>query len=134
MSYGQRSSTESHTIFKPSRAPDFSRKPSFSTITPHIFRYPWPMRPYQEFHVLCRTLAADSFIFEVKATAGDTHLGGEDFDFAQDFKRKHMKDATGCADQTEARLSHFVLHRHLHWRVQYIEVLPLPELIDPFFA
>ncbi|KAG0701353.1 heat-shock cognate 70, partial [Suillus ampliporus] len=37
-------------------------------------------------------------IFEVKATAGDTHLGGEDFDnrlvnhFAQEFKRKHKKD------------------------------------------
>ena len=37
-------------------------------------------------------------IFEVKATAGDTHLGGEDFDnrmvnhFVQEFKRKHRKD------------------------------------------
>merc|ERR1712063_50062 len=37
-------------------------------------------------------------IFEVKATAGDTHLGGEDFDnrmvdyFLQDFKRRHRKD------------------------------------------
>ena len=37
-------------------------------------------------------------IFEVKSTAGDTHLGGEDFDirlmeyFMQDFKRKHKKD------------------------------------------
>ena len=36
-------------------------------------------------------------IFEVKATAGDTHLGGEDFDnrlvnhFVQEFKRKHKK-------------------------------------------
>merc|ERR1712159_337570 len=40
-------------------------------------------------------------IFEVKATAGDTHLGGEDFDnrlvnhFVQEFKRKHRKDITG---------------------------------------
>ncbi|CAD6207386.1 unnamed protein product [Miscanthus lutarioriparius] len=36
-------------------------------------------------------------IFEVKATAGDTHLGGEDFDnrFVQEFKRKHKKDITG---------------------------------------
>merc|ERR1711959_299527 len=39
-------------------------------------------------------------IFEVKATAGDTHLGGEDFDnrmvnhFVQEFKRKHKKDFT----------------------------------------
>nr|AXU24959.1 heat shock protein 70-5 [Cyrtorhinus lividipennis] len=37
-------------------------------------------------------------VFEVKATAGDTHLGGEDFDsrmvkyFADEFKRKHKKD------------------------------------------
>merc|ERR1711912_160430 len=41
--------------------------------------------------------------FEVKATAGDTHLGGEDFDnrlvnhFTQEFKRKHRKDMTGNA-------------------------------------
>ena len=40
-------------------------------------------------------------IFEVKSTAGDTHLGGEDFDhrlmdfFVQDFQRKHKKDITG---------------------------------------
>ena len=37
-------------------------------------------------------------IFEVKATAGDTHLGGEDFDarllqhLSQEFKRKNKKD------------------------------------------
>ena len=37
-------------------------------------------------------------IFEVMATAGDTHLGGEDFDnrmvkhFVQEFQRKHRKD------------------------------------------
>ncbi|XP_041911600.1 heat shock cognate 71 kDa protein-like [Arvicola amphibius] len=37
-------------------------------------------------------------IFEVKSTAGDTHLGGEDFDnrmvnhFIAEFKRKHKKD------------------------------------------
>merc|ERR1739847_142667 len=45
-------------------------------------------------------LAIDEGIFEVKATAGDTHLGGEDFDnrlvnhFVQEFKRKHRKDLT----------------------------------------
>nr|CAG4716564.1 unnamed protein product [Naegleria fowleri] len=39
-------------------------------------------------------------VFEVKATAGDTHLGGEDFDnrmvdfCCQEFKRKHKKDLT----------------------------------------
>ena len=42
-------------------------------------------------------LAIDEGIFEVKATAGDTHLGGEDFDnrlvnFFQEFKRKNKKD------------------------------------------
>ncbi|KAK6874659.1 Heat shock protein SSA1 [Candida tropicalis] len=43
-------------------------------------------------------LAIDEGIFEVKATAGDTHLGGEDFDnrlvnfFIQEFKRKNKKD------------------------------------------
>ncbi|ERL85863.1 hypothetical protein D910_03278 [Dendroctonus ponderosae] len=37
-------------------------------------------------------------LFEVKATAGDTHLGGEDFDnrlvnyFCEEFKRKYKKD------------------------------------------
>jgi len=46
-------------------------------------------------------LALDDGIFEVKATAGDTHLGGEDFDnrlvnhFIQEFKRKNKKDITG---------------------------------------
>ena len=43
-------------------------------------------------------LAIDGGIFEVKATAGDTHLGGEDFDnrmvdhFIKEFRRKHGKD------------------------------------------
>ena len=46
-------------------------------------------------------LSIDDGIFEVKATAGDTHLGGEDFDnrmvdhFVQEFKRKHKKDIAG---------------------------------------
>lgn len=40
-------------------------------------------------------------LFEVKSTAGDTHLGGEDFDnrlvnhFAEEFKRKYKKDLSG---------------------------------------
>jgi len=40
-------------------------------------------------------------LFEVKATNGDTHLGGEDFDnrmvahFMEEFKRKHKSDMTG---------------------------------------
>jgi len=46
-------------------------------------------------------LSIDDGIFEVKATAGDTHLGGEDFDsrlvnhFIAEFKRKHKKDISG---------------------------------------
>ena len=45
-------------------------------------------------------LTIEDGIFEVKSTAGDTHLGGEDFDnrlvnhFAQEFQRKHKKDLT----------------------------------------
>ncbi|XP_043975654.1 heat shock protein family A (Hsp70) member 8b [Gambusia affinis] len=43
-------------------------------------------------------LTIEDGIFEVKATAGDTHLGGEDFDnrmvnhFISEFKRKYKKD------------------------------------------
>merc|ERR1712198_245718 len=46
-------------------------------------------------------LTIDGGIFEVKSTAGDTHLGGEDFDnrlvdhFVTEFKRKHKKDISG---------------------------------------
>eukprot|EP00834_Sanchytrium_tribonematis_P001637 NODE_42_length_34079_cov_0.552619.p1 type:complete len:655 gc:universal NODE_42_length_34079_cov_0.552619:6536-4572(-) len=46
-------------------------------------------------------LTIEEGIFEVKATAGDTHLGGEDFDnrlvnhFVEEFKRKHKKDLSG---------------------------------------
>ncbi|KAJ2533336.1 Hsp70 chaperone, partial [Coemansia sp. RSA 1935] len=48
-------------------------------------------------------LSIEDGIFEVKATAGDTHLGGEDFDnrlvnhFTNEFKRKFKKDMTGNA-------------------------------------
>ena len=48
-------------------------------------------------------LAIEQGVFEVKSTAGDTHLGGEDFDqrlvnhFAAEFKRKFKKDISGNA-------------------------------------
>ncbi|OZJ06474.1 Heat shock protein HSS1 [Bifiguratus adelaidae] len=48
-------------------------------------------------------LKVEDGVFEVKATAGDTHLGGEDFDnrlvnhFVQEFKRKNKKDISGNA-------------------------------------
>ena len=44
---------------------------------------------------------SDGSMFEVRSTAGDTHLGGEDFDnrlvdhFVNEFKRKHKKDISG---------------------------------------
>merc|ERR1712004_346219 len=46
-------------------------------------------------------LSIEDGIFEVKSTAGDTHLGGEDFDnrmvdhFVKEFQRKHKRDITG---------------------------------------
>merc|ERR1711904_691381 len=46
-------------------------------------------------------LTIEEGIFEVRSTAGDTHLGGEDFDnrlvnhFTQEFKRKYKKDISG---------------------------------------
>ena len=46
-------------------------------------------------------LSIDDGVFEVKATAGDTHLGGEDFDnrllthFSTEFKRKTKTDISG---------------------------------------
>merc|ERR1712158_262699 len=49
----------------------------------------------------CNVLTIEEGIFEVKSTAGDTHLGGEDFDnrmvdhFVNEFKRKHKKDMKG---------------------------------------
>jgi len=48
-------------------------------------------------------LTLDDGVFEVKSTAGDTHLGGEDFDNAlvsycsEDFKKKTKVDVTGNA-------------------------------------
>lgn len=48
-------------------------------------------------------LTIEDGIFEVKSTAGDTHLGGEDFDnrlvnhFVAEFKKKYKKDITGNA-------------------------------------
>ncbi|KAL3623931.1 70-kilodalton heat shock protein [Castilleja foliolosa] len=48
-------------------------------------------------------LTIEEGIFEVKSTAGDTHLGGEDFDnrlvnhFVSEFRRKNKKDISGNA-------------------------------------
>jgi heat shock protein 1/8 len=46
-------------------------------------------------------LTIDEGVFEVRATGGNTHLGGEDFDnrlvshFIEEFKRKNKKDISG---------------------------------------
>jgi len=54
-------------------------------------------------------LSIDEGIFEVKATAGDTHLGGEDFDqrmmdhFVKEFKKKTKKDMS-TSDRALRRL------------------------------
>jgi heat shock protein 1/8 len=54
-------------------------------------------------------LTIEDGIFEVKATAGDTHLGGEDFDnrlvdfFMAEFKKKHKKDM-GKNERAKRRL------------------------------
>ena len=46
---------------------------------------------------------SEGSLFEVKSTAGDTHLGGEDFDnrlvqhFSQEFQRKYKKDISKSA-------------------------------------
>ena len=48
----------------------------------------------------CTILSIEDGVFEVKATGGDSHLGGEDIDnrlvehFVQEFKRKNKKDPT----------------------------------------
>lgn len=55
------------------------------------------------FDVSLLTVDPQSGVFEVKATAGDTHLGGEDFDsrlvnwLVAEFKKKHGKDISGSA-------------------------------------
>lgn len=54
-------------------------------------------------------LTIDDGVFEVKATAGDTHLGGEDFDqrmmehFIKEFKTKYQKDLS-TSDRALRRL------------------------------
>lgn len=51
----------------------------------------------------CTALSIDEGVFEVLATGGDAHLGGEDFDvvllqhFAKDFERKYKKDLSNNA-------------------------------------
>jgi heat shock protein 1/8 len=54
-------------------------------------------------------ISIDDGVFEVKATAGDTHLGGEDFDnrlvehFTKEFKRKNKQDLSD-SDRSLRRL------------------------------
>ena len=83
-------------------------------------------------------LTIEDGIFEVKSTAGDTHLGGEDFDnrmvnhFIAEFKRKHKKDISEnkravCCLRTASELA----KRTLSSRTQAsIEIDSLYEGID----
>lgn len=77
----------------------------------HIGSITWFLKVGEEKNVLIFDLGGGTFdvsileidngIFEVKATSGDTHLGGEDFDsrmvnfFISEFKRKHNADISG---------------------------------------
>jgi heat shock protein 1/8 len=83
-------------------------------------------------------LTIDNDIFEVKATAGDTHLGGEDFDnkiveyFIEEFKKKTKKDISGN-ERSKRRLKTVSerAKRALSTQIQsFIEVDGLYEGID----
>ncbi len=65
-------------------------------------------------------LTIEEGIFEVKATAGDTHLGGEDFDnrlvnhFVQEFKRKNKKgELHVCLGSVKPLLTYIIPRRPL---------------------
>merc|ERR1712137_753599 len=83
-------------------------------------------------------LTIEEGIFEVKATAGDTHLGGEDFDnrlvnhFVQEFKRKNKKDlSTNARALRRLRTACERAKRTLSSAAQTtIEIDPLFEGID----
>jgi len=83
-------------------------------------------------------LTIEDGIFEVKATAGDTHLGGEDFDnrlvdhFRNEFKRKNRKDLSNNARaMRRLRTACERAKRTLSTSTQaYIEVDALYEGID----
>lgn len=83
-------------------------------------------------------LNIDEGIFEVRATAGDTHLGGEDFDnrmvehFKAEFKRKHRKDiSSNKRSMRRLRTSCERAKRTLSTSSQaYIEIDSLFEGID----
>ena len=83
-------------------------------------------------------LGLDEGIFEVKATAGNTHLGGEDFDenlvqfCAADFRRRHKKDLRGSKRAlTRLRVACERLKRNLSTQAQSaIDVDSLYDGID----
>ncbi|KAF9139042.1 hypothetical protein BGX30_008431, partial [Mortierella sp. GBA39] len=91
-------------------------KKEFSPPTAAAIAYGLDSKETKEKNVLIFDLGGGTFdvslltitggVFAVKATAGDTHLGGEDFDntllehFKEEFKRKHKKDISGDARAT----------------------------------
>ena len=83
-------------------------------------------------------LSIDEGIFEVRATAGDTHLGGEDFDnrmvlhFVNEFKRQNKKDlSTNERAMRRLRTACERAKRTLSTSAQaYIEIDSLHESVD----
>lgn len=83
-------------------------------------------------------LTIDEGVFEVKATAGDTHLGGEDFDnkmvdyFIEEFKRRYKKDiSSNEKSKRRLRTACERAKRNLSAQSQaYIEIDSLYEGID----
>ena len=92
-------------------------------------------------------LTIDNGVFEVKATAGDTHLGGEDFDqrmmdqCISHFKKKHGLDLSGdkkaiarirrqcetakrtLSTQTNAQIEIEAIHQGRHFYLLLVEIL-----------
>ncbi|KAJ7877931.1 heat shock protein 70 family [Mycena olivaceomarginata] len=85
-------------------------------------------------------LTIEEGIFEVKATTGGTHLGGEDFDnrlvnhFAQEFKRKNKKDLSSnlCALRRLRTACERAKHTLLSAAQTSIEIDSLFEGTDPY--
>ena len=82
-------------------------------------------------------LSIEDGIFEVKATGGNTHLGGEDFDhnlvqfFCTEFKRKHKKDITESKRMSRLKVACERLKRTLSTQSQgRLEIDSLYDGID----
>ncbi|KAI5266207.1 heat shock 70 kDa protein [Aureobasidium subglaciale] len=98
-------------------------------------------------------LTIEEGIFEVKSTAGDTHLGGEDFDnrlvnhFVSEFKRKHKKgglgmpfaiagllDITAGLSQLIAAVTWLALSQSSWTSYAFVKVCPSRDVFSTLFA